>query len=45
MLQNKNLYHTSFTRNVSGTCAIIDWDNGESCITGMIEDPFCDRKL
>ena len=45
MLQNKNLYHTCFTRNGEGTRVLINWDNGERCITGMTEDPFWDRKL
>ena len=43
--QNKNLYHTRFTRNNDGIHLLIDWGNGERCITGMTEDPSLDRKL
>ena len=45
MSQNKNLYHTCFTRNDDGTRVLINWDNGERCITGMADDPFWNRKL
>ena len=45
MSQNKNLYHTCFTRNCDGTRVLINWDNVKRCITGMTEDPFWDRKL
>ena len=45
MSQNKNLYHTCFTRNDDGTRILINLGKGEKCIMGMNEDPFWDRKL
>ena len=44
MSQNKILYHTCFTRNDDGTRVLINWSNGERCITGMTEYPFWDKK-
>ena len=45
MSQNKNLYHTCFTRNDDGTRILINLNKGEKCIMGMNEDRFWDRKL
>ena len=44
-MENKVLCHTCFTRKDDRTRVLINWDNGERCITRMTEDPFWDRKL
>ena len=41
----QKLSHTCFTRNDDKTRVLIDWDNGERCITGGTKDSFWDRKL
>ena len=41
----QRLYHNCFTRNSDGMNIKIEWDKGQRCIYGGMDNPYWDKKL